>query len=215
MTRLTSAVTFCFMFLYLCRILKLTIVSVFHHHVKSVNIWHKLDIPKAESTLCSWIKTLKDLSTFHIVPFFRSMYVFCFQGACILNMLRDFLTPEAFEIGIVRYLKRYSYQNTVNSHLWESLTNVSDVWAVSLLEGWFFISHFSSYVTVNAECGSSWYASLLNVLQICSSDDLDEGRLKHTEFCSKRKTQSGASVSCRLMLGSKLVQQSSLIVSIF
>nr|XP_012773537.2 endoplasmic reticulum aminopeptidase 1 [Maylandia zebra] len=73
------------------------------------------------------------------------------KGACILNMLRDFLTPEAFEIGIVRYLKRYSYQNTVNSHLWESLTN------------------------------------------ICSSHDLDEGRLKHTEFCSKRKTQSGAS----------------------
>ena len=42
-------------------------------------------------------------------------------------MLRDFLTPEAFEIGIIRYLKRYSYQNTVNSHLWESLTDVSDV----------------------------------------------------------------------------------------
>lgn len=73
------------------------------------------------------------------------------KGACILNMLRDFLTPEAFEIGIIRYLKRYSYQNTVNSHLWESLTN------------------------------------------ICSSDDLDEGRMKHTEFCSKRKQQSGAS----------------------
>lgn len=46
------------------------------------------------------------------------------KGACILNMLRDFLTPEAFKIGIVRYLRRYSYQNTVNSHLWESLTNI-------------------------------------------------------------------------------------------
>ncbi|KAA8592605.1 endoplasmic reticulum aminopeptidase 1b [Etheostoma spectabile] len=73
------------------------------------------------------------------------------KGACILNMLRDFLTPEAFEIGIIRYLKRYSYQNTVNSHLWESLTN------------------------------------------ICSSDDLDEGRMKHKEFCFKRDLQSGAS----------------------
>ncbi|XP_053276925.1 endoplasmic reticulum aminopeptidase 1b [Pleuronectes platessa] len=72
------------------------------------------------------------------------------KGACILNMLRDFLTPEAFEIGIIKYLKRFSYQNTVNSHLWESLTNV------------------------------------------CSSDDLDEGRMKHQEFCSKRKVQSGA-----------------------
>jgi len=40
-------------------------------------------------------------------------------------MLRDFLTPKAFEIGIIRYLKRYSYQNTVSSHLWESLTDVS------------------------------------------------------------------------------------------
>uniref|UniRef100_A0A8C6USU0 Aminopeptidase n=1 Tax=Neogobius melanostomus TaxID=47308 RepID=A0A8C6USU0_9GOBI len=47
------------------------------------------------------------------------------KGACILNMLQDFLTPEAFEIGIIRYLKKYSYQNTVNSHLWESLTDVS------------------------------------------------------------------------------------------
>ncbi|KAM6930481.1 endoplasmic reticulum aminopeptidase 1b [Xenentodon cancila] len=73
------------------------------------------------------------------------------KGACILNMLRDFITPDAFEIGIIRYLKRYSYQNTVNSHLWESLTD------------------------------------------ICSSDDLDEGRMKHTEFCSKYKQQSGAS----------------------
>uniref|UniRef100_A0A8C6PTF4 Aminopeptidase n=2 Tax=Nothobranchius furzeri TaxID=105023 RepID=A0A8C6PTF4_NOTFU len=74
------------------------------------------------------------------------------KGACILNMLRDFLTPEAFEIGIIRYLKRYSYQNTVNSHLWESLTDVSD-----------------------------------------DLDDLDEGRMKHFEFCSRRKLQSGTS----------------------
>ncbi|KAG1971315.1 endoplasmic reticulum aminopeptidase [Pimephales promelas] len=46
------------------------------------------------------------------------------KGACILNMLRDFLTPEAFKYGIIDYLKRHSYQNTVNAHLWESLTNI-------------------------------------------------------------------------------------------
>uniref|UniRef100_A0A8C5ANV6 Aminopeptidase n=1 Tax=Gadus morhua TaxID=8049 RepID=A0A8C5ANV6_GADMO len=45
------------------------------------------------------------------------------KGACILNMLRDFLTPEAFNEGIIRYLRRYSYQNTVNRHLWQSLSN--------------------------------------------------------------------------------------------
>uniref|UniRef100_A0AAQ6INY7 Aminopeptidase n=1 Tax=Anabas testudineus TaxID=64144 RepID=A0AAQ6INY7_ANATE len=49
------------------------------------------------------------------------------KGACILNMLRDFLTPEAFEIGIIRYLKRYSYQNTVNSHLWEKFCSKRDL----------------------------------------------------------------------------------------
>ncbi|XP_056156153.1 endoplasmic reticulum aminopeptidase 1-like [Lampris incognitus] len=46
------------------------------------------------------------------------------KGACVLNMLRDFLTPDAFKMGIISYLKQYSYQNTVNSHLWESLTNI-------------------------------------------------------------------------------------------
>ncbi|XP_061117877.1 endoplasmic reticulum aminopeptidase 1-like [Conger conger] len=46
------------------------------------------------------------------------------KGACILNMLRDYLTPEAFKIGIIRYLRRYSYQNTVNAHLWDSLTGI-------------------------------------------------------------------------------------------
>ncbi|XP_056323403.1 LOW QUALITY PROTEIN: endoplasmic reticulum aminopeptidase 1-like [Danio aesculapii] len=46
------------------------------------------------------------------------------KGACILNMLRDFLTPEVFKYGIINYLKKHSYQNTVNAHLWESLTNI-------------------------------------------------------------------------------------------
>ncbi|MBN3324172.1 ERAP1 aminopeptidase, partial [Atractosteus spatula] len=46
------------------------------------------------------------------------------KGACILNMLRDFLTPEAFKIGIIRYLRRFSYQNTQNADLWDSLTNI-------------------------------------------------------------------------------------------
>uniref|UniRef100_A0AAR2IQK3 Aminopeptidase n=1 Tax=Pygocentrus nattereri TaxID=42514 RepID=A0AAR2IQK3_PYGNA len=47
------------------------------------------------------------------------------KGACILHMLREFLTPDHFKSGIVRYLKQYSYQNTVNTHLWESLITVS------------------------------------------------------------------------------------------
>ncbi|KAK2845866.1 hypothetical protein Q7C36_010720 [Tachysurus vachellii] len=49
------------------------------------------------------------------------------KGACILHMLREFLSPEDFKLGIVAYLKRYSYQNTVNTHLWESLTAVRSI----------------------------------------------------------------------------------------
>ena len=64
-----------------------------------------------------------------------SIPVCLFQGACILNMLRDFLTPEVFQIGIIRYLKRYSYQNTETKDLWESLTNVSDLSRISLPDG--------------------------------------------------------------------------------
>ncbi|XP_026799508.3 endoplasmic reticulum aminopeptidase 1 [Pangasianodon hypophthalmus] len=48
------------------------------------------------------------------------------KGACVLNMLRDFLTPEVFNLGIIHYLKKHSYQNTVNADLWYSLTNICD-----------------------------------------------------------------------------------------
>uniref|UniRef100_A0A3Q2Q843 Aminopeptidase n=1 Tax=Fundulus heteroclitus TaxID=8078 RepID=A0A3Q2Q843_FUNHE len=84
------------------------------------------------------------------------------KGACILNMLRDFLTPEAFEIGIIRYLKRYSYQNTVNSHLWESLTDVSD--------------SRSERCFINVVCRHKWYSDdELDVKAIMDTWTLQEG----------------------------------------
>ncbi|KAI5618528.1 endoplasmic reticulum aminopeptidase 1 isoform X1 [Silurus asotus] len=60
------------------------------------------------------------------------------KGACILHMLREFLSPEAFKTGIVAYLKRYSYQNTVNTHLWESLTDEQqpEVDVRAMMETW-------------------------------------------------------------------------------
>uniref|UniRef100_A0A8C5HZ00 Aminopeptidase n=1 Tax=Gouania willdenowi TaxID=441366 RepID=A0A8C5HZ00_GOUWI len=61
------------------------------------------------------------------------------KGACILNMLRDYLSPTVFEIGIIRYLKRFSYQNTVNSNLWESVCCKTDLMWVFCLntQKWF------------------------------------------------------------------------------
>lgn len=50
-----------------------------------------------------------------------------FQGACILNMLRDYLGADAFKSGIVQYLLKHSYKNTKNEDLWNSMASVSMV----------------------------------------------------------------------------------------
>uniref|UniRef100_A0A803JZ71 Aminopeptidase n=1 Tax=Xenopus tropicalis TaxID=8364 RepID=A0A803JZ71_XENTR len=46
------------------------------------------------------------------------------KGACILNMLMDYMGAESFEAGIVDYLRRYSYRNARNEDLWNSMTDV-------------------------------------------------------------------------------------------
>lgn len=45
------------------------------------------------------------------------------KGACVLHMLRHFLTDDVFQRGIVRYLRKYSYQNAQNQDLWDALSN--------------------------------------------------------------------------------------------
>uniref|UniRef100_A0A8C0QZ94 Aminopeptidase n=1 Tax=Canis lupus dingo TaxID=286419 RepID=A0A8C0QZ94_CANLU len=49
------------------------------------------------------------------------------KGACILNMLRDYLGADAFKSGIVQYLLKHSYKNTKNEDLWNSMASVSMV----------------------------------------------------------------------------------------
>lgn len=45
------------------------------------------------------------------------------KGACILNMLKDFLSEEKFRKGIIHYLKTFSYRNAKNDDLWSSMSN--------------------------------------------------------------------------------------------
>ncbi|XP_041643413.1 endoplasmic reticulum aminopeptidase 2 isoform X2 [Cheilinus undulatus] len=45
------------------------------------------------------------------------------KGACVLHMLRHFLSEDVFQSGIVRYLHKYSYANAHNQDLWDSLAN--------------------------------------------------------------------------------------------
>lgn len=49
-------------------------------------------------------------------------------------MLRDYLSAEAFKSGVVRYLQKYSYKNTRNEDLWNSMASVSMVAFISALE---------------------------------------------------------------------------------
>ncbi|KAK1345103.1 hypothetical protein QTO34_013810 [Cnephaeus nilssonii] len=47
------------------------------------------------------------------------------KGACILNMLKDFLSEEKFRKGIIHYLKKFSYRNAKNDDLWRSMSNLT------------------------------------------------------------------------------------------
>lgn len=42
-------------------------------------------------------------------------------------MLKDFLSEEKFQKGIINYLKKFSYGNAKNDDLWSSLSNVSHI----------------------------------------------------------------------------------------
>ncbi|XP_063820125.1 endoplasmic reticulum aminopeptidase 1 [Pseudophryne corroboree] len=46
------------------------------------------------------------------------------KGACILNMLQDYMGAESFEVGIIQYLRRFSYRNARNEDLWNSMTDI-------------------------------------------------------------------------------------------
>ncbi|XP_054842436.1 endoplasmic reticulum aminopeptidase 1 [Eublepharis macularius] len=46
------------------------------------------------------------------------------KGSCILSMLREYLGSTVFEAGIVKYLLRFSYQNTQSEDLWNSLSEI-------------------------------------------------------------------------------------------
>lgn len=57
------------------------------------------------------------------------------KGACILNMLRDYLSAEAFKRGIVQYLQKYSYKNTRNEDLWNSMASICPTDGTERMDG--------------------------------------------------------------------------------
>lgn len=57
------------------------------------------------------------------------------KGSCILNMLRDYISADTFKRGIVHYLQTYSYKNTKNEDLWNSMASICPTDGTQRMEG--------------------------------------------------------------------------------
>uniref|UniRef100_A0A4W3JF18 Aminopeptidase n=1 Tax=Callorhinchus milii TaxID=7868 RepID=A0A4W3JF18_CALMI len=72
------------------------------------------------------------------------------KGACILHMLRNFLTEEVFQSGLVSYLRKYSYGNAKNEDLWNSMANVRLYLSVTKMI--FYLWHIPlTYITSSSD----------------------------------------------------------------
>ncbi|XP_011376663.1 endoplasmic reticulum aminopeptidase 1 isoform X1 [Pteropus vampyrus] len=90
------------------------------------------------------------------------------KGACILNMLRDYLGAEAFKNGIIQYLQKYSYKNTKNEDLWNSMASICPTDSAQRMDGFCSRSHRSSL-------SSHWQQEGLDVKTMMNTWTLQKG----------------------------------------
>ncbi|XP_062068351.1 endoplasmic reticulum aminopeptidase 1 isoform X1 [Lepus europaeus] len=90
------------------------------------------------------------------------------KGACILNMLRDYLGADAFKSGIVQYLREYSYRNTKNEDLWNSMAGVCPAGGTQETEGFCSRGQHSS-------SSSHWRQEVLDVKAMMNTWTLQKG----------------------------------------
>ena len=108
-----------------------------------------------------------------------------------MNMLRDYLSADTFKRGIVQYLQKYSYKNTKNEDLWNSMASVSRARDLSSVVPFLYDGTPSQRIKV--------ISTKMSVLfyfwfQICHTD----GTQTMDGFCSRSKHSSSTSVSLRL-----------------
>ncbi|XP_004456002.2 endoplasmic reticulum aminopeptidase 1 [Dasypus novemcinctus] len=90
------------------------------------------------------------------------------KGACILNMLRDYLNADAFKNGIVQYLQKYSYKNTKNEDLWNSIASICPTDGTQRTDGFCFKGQHSS-------SSSHWRQEGLDVKTMMNTWTLQKG----------------------------------------
>ncbi|XP_015339309.1 endoplasmic reticulum aminopeptidase 1 [Marmota marmota marmota] len=90
------------------------------------------------------------------------------KGACILNMLRDYLSADAFKSGIVQYLHKYSYKNTKNEDLWNSMASICPTDGSQSTDGFCSRSQHSSST-------SHWHQESVDVKTMMNTWTLQKG----------------------------------------
>ncbi|KAM5298200.1 endoplasmic reticulum aminopeptidase 1 [Ctenodactylus gundi] len=87
------------------------------------------------------------------------------KGSCILNMLRDYLTDDTFKNGIMQYLRKYSYKNTKNEDLWNTMASICPA---QTTEGSCSPSQWSSF-------SSHWHQEGIDVKAMMNTWTLQKG----------------------------------------
>ncbi|XP_055459979.1 endoplasmic reticulum aminopeptidase 1 isoform X1 [Psammomys obesus] len=90
------------------------------------------------------------------------------KGACILNMLRDYLSADTFKRGIVHYLQKYSYKNTKNEDLWNSMVHICPTDGTQTMDGFCSRSQHSSST-------SHWLQEVVDVKAMMNTWTLQKG----------------------------------------
>lgn len=90
------------------------------------------------------------------------------KGSCILNMLRDYLGADTFKRGIVHYLQTYSYKNTKNEDLWNSMASICPTDSTQRMEGFCSRGQHSS-------SSSHWQQEGLDVKTMMNTWTLQKG----------------------------------------
>lgn len=90
------------------------------------------------------------------------------KGACILNMLRNYLGADAFKSGIIHYLRKFSYKNTRNEDLWDSLASICSTDGTQGMDGFCSSGQHSS-------SASHWWKEGLDVKSMMNTWTLQKG----------------------------------------
>lgn len=90
------------------------------------------------------------------------------KGSCILNMLRDYIGADTFKRGIVHYLQTYSYRNTKNEDLWNSMASICPTDSTQMMEGFCSRGQHSSST-------SHWQQEGLDVKTMMNTWTLQKG----------------------------------------